>query len=117
MNEEIAPEESLFRAVNPKLLKEGKITSAVFKDSKGVSVNRSNEDSERSFGLLKERFGYKEIAELYVAECLKEEVYIKYCPLEDNLFHTEIHNSINKVTLSQKKAQRLAALCKRHVVR
>jgi hypothetical protein len=116
MNEEIDPEESLFRAVNPKVLEKGKITSALFKDSKGVSVNRSNEDSERSLGLLIERLGCKEIAELKVADCLKVEVYIKYCPLRGNPFHTEIHNSIDKVTLSQGKARKLAVLCKRLVV-
>jgi hypothetical protein len=115
MNEEIAPDESLFRAVNPKLLQNNEITSALFKDAKGVSVNRSNEDAKRSFEILIERLGCEEIAELSVEECLKIEVYIKYCPIDGNPFHTEIHNSIDKVKLSSGKAKKLAALCIRHM--
>jgi hypothetical protein len=113
MNEEVAPEESLFRAVsdNPIMFQNNRVTSALFKDSKGVSVNRSNEDAELSFSLLVQRFCCKNIAELSVAECLKADVYLKYLPKPDNIFHTEMHDSVNSVKLSKSKAKKLAKLC------
>jgi len=92
-------------------------TSAVFKDSKGLSVNRTGENKKYyiiSLETLKTNLGenIRAVAEVNCGDCKDLEVYLKYCPLRDNIYHSEIHRSENQILLSKQQAKKLAELCK-----
>ena len=96
---------------------ENKATSAVFKDSKGISVNRTGCDKkyyDESLENLKNLQGHKfqKIGELNVSDCKILELYLKYCPTDDNEYHAEIHKSKNQTELTHKEYRNLAKNCK-----
>lgn len=105
--------EELYRAVTrkPNMWKsqEDRPSSALFKDSKGVSVDRdggrSLDDICRSF---ERRIEMQALVSLSVGECRKLQTYPVAKPEGDNPFHAEIHDSPNRVQLSSKKARDLA---------
>jgi len=68
-------------------------SSAAFKDSKELSVNRTGEQkkyhkesAERIVNNLGERL--RAIAELSVDFCESLELYLKYCPVSENIYHS-----------------------------
>lgn len=116
--------EKLYRAVLPDgiyIKPDGSVTSAAFKDSKGLSVDREmcRENSKCiSFmlGHIDKRYlnsGGRIVSITYsqIKDC---DLLLKYCPLEDgsNDFHSEIHMSTSKIQLSSSKARLLANNCK-----
>jgi len=113
--------ESLLRGVNknPNFWNDEKQrpSSAIFKDSKGISVNRTGENKKyytESLEILKHNLGdnIKTVAEINVSYCINLELYLKYLPTDDNIYHSEIHKSENQVTLSKSDAKKLSDLCK-----
>jgi hypothetical protein len=111
----INDDELLYRAIIriPYLWKneDNRPSSAAFKDSKGVSVDRDGEREEAEIiRILKSKFGLKAIVKLQASYCRSIETKVVARPLEDNIFHAEIHD-LDKVTLSAAKAKKLAKAC------
>ena len=92
-------------------------SSAIFKDSKGVSVNRTGEDKRyytQSLNILKNNLGenIRTVVEVNVDACINMGLYLKYLPTDDNAYHSEIHKSENQVVLSKSEAKMLCEICK-----
>ena len=88
-------------------------SSAAFKDSKGLSVNRTGEQKKyykESAECLTNNFGerLRAIAEISVDFCESLELYLKYCPESANIFHSEIHKSKSEPLLTKSIAKKLA---------
>lgn len=109
------PDERLFRAVpknKPNMWKDGKITSAVFKDSKGLSVDRQwhRTISEAVDAVLSVRSD-GEWGVVSVTKKIFDEVdaLCLYKPIKNkNLFHSEIHRYTKTPTLSKYQARYLS---------
>lgn len=119
MKETIEKHEKLYRMVimNPNYWKNelGKPSSAVFKDSKGVSVDRDGSRSELNITeTFIERFGaekMKAIVSITAEFCYDLETHLVYSPTDDNKYHAEIHASEERAPLSNSKARKLANEC------
>ena len=90
-------------------------SGAFKKDPKGLSVNRTGEDrkyyKESCECLKKNPSKFEIIAELNVGYCKSLDLYLKYCPINDNIYHSEIHKSKNESSLTQSVAKKLAEAC------
>ena len=92
-------------------------SSAAFKDSKGLSVNRTGENKKyykESAECLKNNLGerLRTIVELNVDFCKSLGLYLKYCPMIDNIYHSEIHKSEFEPSLTKSTAKKLSEECK-----
>lgn len=113
---EITPDENLYRAVKdkPHLWKSelNKPSSAVFKDSKGVSVDRDGMRTEEVVvSALVEQFSIecvKAVVSIDVEFCNNLPTLVKPKPIDTNEFHAEIHESIEQVQITSSKAKKLA---------
>ncbi|KAA0548478.1 hypothetical protein FZW96_07860 [Bacillus sp. BGMRC 2118] len=122
MHPTISTEEKLFRKVitNPNFWKteEGRPSSALFKDSLGVSVDRDGgRDRETIVSTFKARFGNDNIRAIVYVDarfCYDIATHLLSAPVDGNEFHAEIHDSSVRVQLSGGKAKKLANNC--HVV-
>ena len=90
-------------------------SGAFKKDPNGLSVNRTGEDRkyyrESRECLEKNPSEFEIIAELEVDFCKSLDLYLKYCPIDDNVYHSEIHKSENEPSLTQSIAKKLAQAC------
>lgn len=90
----------------------GRPTSAVFKDSKGCSVDRDGgrEDGEvvSSFIDRFEKKNIKAIVSITVEYCNEIDVFLIYNPLKHNPFHAEIHDSPDTISIRSSKEKKLA---------
>jgi len=98
-------------------IEQNRTTSAVFKDSKGMSVNRTGEDKQcfkESLECLKSihENKFKAIAEVTVELCKSLELYLIYKPESNNVYHSEIHKSESEPVLTKSSAKKLAETCK-----
>jgi hypothetical protein len=83
-------------------------TSAIFKDSKGVSVDRSfdrNEDDCVTF--LKKNKKFYRICNIQVKEVKSVDVIVIYKKIPENIYHSEIHDSSEKIQIKGSKAKKL----------
>lgn len=120
MEEKFNKNEKLYRMVlnKPNFWKTelGRPTSAVFKDSKGVSVDRDGgRDDESITSSFIKRFGSEKVKAIVYVDvdfCHEIDTHLVYAPLEDNPYHAEIHDSPNKIALTSSKARKLAKHCK-----
>jgi len=109
MNEEFSEDELLLRAVYPQtkradFWRNGHMTSAALKDSKGLSVDRTGKRSlgesvEYAKGHLS---GY--IISISVIACNSVNAKPVYLPSKSNPFHSEIHGSDTDIELSDTQA-------------
>lgn len=115
--DELHKSERLFRKIpdNPIMFKEnGEISSAVFKDSLGCSVDRQGTRSlAEVYQSFADRFGESEkgivaVADVSVQDCCDKNAVVKELPENDNPYHCEIHGSNEKEQLSQGQARYLA---------
>lgn len=87
-------------------------SSAAFKDSRGLSVDRGGARSEDE--IIQSQISQGDLAAVVsvtVGFCLSLPTtpkYIPYPPAEDNIFHAEIHESEVVVEITNKKAKALA---------
>jgi hypothetical protein len=84
-------------------------TSAIFKDSQGISVDREAGRPEKECVdfLLKKRH-WKAIAKVKVQDVVEMGATVLYKPeIPDNIYHSEIHDSTSKITLSGSKSAKL----------
>lgn len=120
MNSTIDRSEYLYRSVpnKPGFWKNefGRPTSALFKTSpnNGISVDRGGERKDDVIvDSFISRFGeIKATVKLNAGLCLDIDAHLVYCPVEDNCYHAEIHNSPDKANLSKGKIRRLTDECK-----
>ena len=112
----INPNELLHRAIKPNPLfwdtKKGGVTSALFKDSKGVSVdrnaNRSDNEIQQSFLILFSNLNGE--ARLYVQLCLDNDCRVENDATESNPYHALILGK-DKINLTDGQARKLAKNC------
>lgn len=112
---EISDSETLFKAIKPinHLWKEGVPSSAAFKDSKGLSVDRDGGRSKSEcIAVLQERIGTKAVVSFRAGECRSIGVMPLAKPLMNNPFHAEVHRNLTEVSLSPSQAKKLRDLAK-----
>lgn len=83
-------------------------SSATFKDSQGASVDRDGgrTDEECTLFLLSKRT-FKAIVKFSVADVKNIGAILIYMPLDDNIYHTEIHDSSSRAQLRGSKPTKL----------
>lgn len=88
----------------------------MFKDSHGVSVDRDYGRQESEvINTMEERIGIEDLRGIVYVEaytCSEVGAIVKYVPLEDNPYHSEIHDSDFKPELTNAKARKLAKASK-----
>jgi hypothetical protein len=107
-------DEKLYRAVYPasrakKLWqKNGRISSAAFKDPCGCSVERAKKrTNEEVIKSVKERLQGC-VVSVTVSQCKKVEACVKYIPTKKNENHSEIHKDEAEILLTDGQSVRLA---------
>lgn len=117
MSKKLPEGECLFRKIpdNPIMFKsDGTISSAVFKDSKGCSVDKkADRDSNEIYDLFFQRFSNTSgsivaVSDVTVGICYEKEAIVIEKPTDENKFHCEIHGGIDKVQLTSSQAKHLA---------
>ena len=87
-------------------------SSATFKDSKGVSVDRQyGRDSEECVTFLQGGRDFKAVCAVSsfdIKQCL---AYPKYLPIDSNPYHSEIHDDKDRVDIRKSKARNLSRKC------
>ena len=105
--------EQLLRAVwpanrRPDFWANGRLSSAALKDKRGLSVNRTYDlPLENAVLIMSEQFSGL-IVSISVAACYAVDAYVKYCPSQTNVYHSEIHGSPTEVMLNDTQAFLLA---------
>jgi hypothetical protein len=112
----IKDEELLFRAIKPFpnwwKEKENRPSSAAFKDSMGVSVDRDAErENAEIIRAIEKRFDLKAIVKVKTFYCRQIQTYPFPKPLPDNAEHAEIHRSDTVIELTDSQARNLAKSC------
>ncbi len=109
--EHIDDKEYLYRRViaNPNFwdFDKNRPSSAIFKDSKGVSVDRQYKREDTDVINLYKDFPIRAIIKILTRECRRLNTHPVYKPTPDNTYHSEIHDSTEKVQLSSAKAKKL----------
>ena len=106
--------EKLYRAVYPPNImplfwkENGELSSAVFKDKNGLSVERSGTRTEEIIISNMRLFFYGTIISVFVGDCILCGAFLKYLPTRRSRYHTEIHGSEEKIPLSQSQCKFLA---------
>jgi hypothetical protein len=110
---EVKDTEILFRAIHPSFWEdeEDRVSSALFKDRKGVSVDRDGErdENESIEFLLNARDNYG-AGKLNAGETINIGTYIKPNKIPENDFHALILESKSKIKLSDGKAKKLSRM-------
>lgn len=116
MDETFASDEKLYRGLPSFWIKEDdSVSSAAFKDSFGVSVDRDGGREEQKcintmVGTLPQIVGIGRLTCGDVNDC---NAYTKYLPVEGNEYHSEIHDSAERVQIkSSSKSRKLASKCR-----
>lgn len=105
--------EQLLRAVwpanrRPDFWENGRLSSAALKDKRGLSVNRTYDlPLENAVLIMSEQFSGL-VVSISVAACNAVNAYVKYCPSQTNVYHSEIHGSPTEVMLNDTQAFLLA---------
>ena len=106
--------EKLYRAVYPPEIApmfwkaNGQLSSAVFKDKRGLSVERSGGRQEVRILEYMRKFFDGLIISVNVRDCMSCNAYVKYLPTNRSAYHSEIHGSLNRVLLSPSQCKYLA---------
>ena len=114
MTEQFDPFEKLYRAVYPPEImsifwkENGEISSAVFKDKNGLSVERAGGRAEIDTISNMRLFFYGSILSVLAQECTSCGAVLKYLPSKRSVYHSEIHGSEERILLSQSQCKYLA---------
>ena len=106
--------ESLYRAVYPPEVNkmywkdENHISSAVFLDKKGVSVERGNFRTDGSVVLEMKKFFVGKIIAITVGHCHKVNAKVLYKPTKRSVYHSEIHGGEKQIILTPSQRHFLA---------
>jgi hypothetical protein len=114
MNKKVLPDidnnEYLYRGIIEQFwdYENNRPSSAVFKDSKGVSVDREYDRNEKDcIGKLLENKSFYAICKIKKERVLYHKAIVKYLPVEDNIYHSEIHDTVEKIKLKGSKPKKL----------
>jgi hypothetical protein len=114
----ISDEEFLYRRIrveNQWDKQNDRPSSAAFKDSNGLSVDRLGERTEQNVIISFKIFDPIAIAKVKVAICREKLCHIKYDPITSgvnaNIYHTLIHRSTTKIELTDGQAKYLSKNC------
>lgn len=114
MNNNFDESEALYRAVYPPEIKrmfwkdESHISSAVFLDKKGVSVERGNYRADEDVVLEMKKSFIGKIIAITVGLCRKVNARVLYKPTKRSFYHSEIHGSNKHIILSPAQRRYLA---------
>ena len=113
MDAHFEPYEKLYRAVYPDDMfwkENGKVSSAAFLSKKGgCSVDRGNfRDDEAVVFDMRQRNFKGSIVAVTVLNCTEVEAVPVYAPSQNNIYHSEIHRSIELVPLTAGQRKHLA---------
>lgn len=112
MDSIFSSDELLLRAVYPENKKprfwhNGKLSSAAFKDKRGLSVDRMGDRTlDVSIASMRRKF-QGSIVSVTVATCNSVNAYLRYLPSAQNRYHSEIHGSETRIELSDYQALKL----------
>ncbi len=110
---EIQDNEILYRAIHPNFWnsEENRPTSALFKDDKGVSVDRDGNRTEELAleSLLSSRDNYG-AGKLNASEARSIDTFLKPDKIPGNEFHALIMDSESKISLTNGKAKKLSRM-------
>lgn len=113
MDSKFDANESLVRAVYPEnqrpdFWENGRLSSAALKDKKGLSVTRTCDRSLKdTVEWMTLNFKGAMVA-ITVRACTTVQAYVKYCPSQNNPYHSEIHGSEEVIELNDYQALYLA---------
>jgi len=118
MTEQFDENEKVYRAVYPPEImplfwkENGEISSAVFKDKKGLSVERAGDRIEDEVINDMRLFFYGAIISIVVIDCSLCGAVVKYLPTKRSIYHSEIHGEKDRILLSQSQCKYLAKMAK-----
>jgi hypothetical protein len=110
MNNFIGDEEYLYRGIIQEFwdYENNRPSSASFKDSLGVSVDRDGGRVEKECAeFLLNRKEFFAIAKIQTKTVRELNAIAKYTPKIDNHYHSEIHDSVERIRLRGKKPAKL----------
>lgn len=116
MRPEFYPEEKLLRKIHPVEAfwdkDKNRPTSGAFKDKHGLSVDRQGGRDEReAIAFLNEHLPQEgNIVSVLHEQCVGLDIEVKYLPVPENEYHSELHDSLYCVPLSRIKARRLSEI-------
>lgn len=117
MDANFALTELLLRVVRPNGVywkEDGTLSSAAFKDSNGLSVNRTGDNTlSEAVEIINASPLIGTIVYVTVPDCYDVEATIIYAPIENNVYHSEIHRSQDIAPLNKRQAKRLAERARR----
>lgn len=110
LEQEVHDDEYLYRGVvkNNWDFLNGRPSSATYKDSLGVSVDRQGErnDNDSVLSLLDKK-DFFAVCKVLTRDVRALDALVYYLPKNDNLYHSEIHGSVDDVRLKGKKPNRI----------
>ncbi len=111
INSNFEDDENLYRAIRLNQLDEdGNVSMAALKGNPGLSVERGNYRLDDKVVLdMKKRFEGK-IAKITVGDCRKANAHVVYKPSKLSEYHSEIHDSKDKIELSISKRRKLCKM-------
>lgn len=118
MNNTFSENELLYRAVYPPEINqmfwkdEQHVSSAVFLDKKGVSVERGDNRSEEEVVEDMKKSFIGRIISVTVRLCMEINTKVVYKPTKRSLYHSEIHGSDKHIVLSPMQRRYLSSHCK-----
>ena len=118
MNNTFSKTEKLYRAVYPPEINkifwkdESHVSSAVFLDKKGLSVERGNFRADEEVVQEMKKSFIGKIISLTVGVCLKINAKVIYRPTKRSLYHSEIHRDAKHIVLSPSQRRFLSMNCK-----
>lgn len=120
MNKTIADTEFLYRGIIEEWYdkENNRISSAAFKDKKGVSVDRDGNNRKEkecvnsilSIERIPPRKPFYKVCKLLTKQVREKDAFVRYCPSANNKYHSEIHNTEKEIPISQSKARALSKI-------
>lgn len=117
MDNNFAEEEKLYRAVwppgHPMMFwkKDGSISSAAFKDRRGLSVERGYYRDDDIVVQSMKKFFSGIVIKVGVDDCHAVNALVVYLPSERSQYHSEIHGSQDLAVLNPDQCKYLAEHC------
>lgn len=109
LEDRIRDDEVLYRALILKWFKNGRLTSAAFKQKNGASVDRDGGREEQAIiDTFEDRMPGRGLALIAARQCRDLETNPVANPIENNPYHAEIHDSQDKITIGISKARKLS---------
>jgi len=116
MRSDFLSDEKLYRKIRPLDQfwdhERGRPTSGAFKDSRGLSVDRDGDRSESEvISAINERLSLDGfIVSVKYAQCQSIPTNVVHLPVQGNEYHSEIHDSVERIPLSASKAKKLSEM-------